>query len=218
MAEVPAEIPAEIPINPAKESGQTVFSDATLLMQLQAGDDASFEALFLRHYERVYQVLYRLLGNKADAEDMAQQVFLKLYRSPKRIQVGEAGTNVAGWLYRVAVNEGYNALRSRRRRAAWQERLATLWPFDRSGEDPARQVDQQNAQVMVRRILATMKPGQAKILLLRHSGLSYKEIAIALDVAPGSVGSLLTRAERAFRAKYQQAFSETEGGQNDRTQ
>jgi RNA polymerase sigma-70 factor (ECF subfamily) len=71
---------------------------------------------------------------------------------------------------------------------------------------------------MVRRILATMKPGQAKILLLRHSGLSYKEIAIALNVAPGSVGSLLTRAERAFRAKYQQAFSETEGGQNDRTQ
>lgn len=192
-----------------------MFSDATLLMQLQAGDEASFEALFMRHYERVYQVLYRLLGNKADAEDMAQQVFLKLYHSPKRIQVADGGANVAGWLYRVAVNEGYNALRSRRRRAAWQAKLAGLWPFERTAEDPARQAEQQNTQVMVRHILASMKPRQAKLLLLRHSGLSYKEIALTLDVAPGSVGSLLTRAERAFRAKYQQAFSETEGGQND---
>ena len=192
-----------------------MFSDATLLMQLQAGDDASFEALFRRHYDRVYQVLFRLLGNKADAEDMAQQVFLKLYHSPKRIQVAGDGANVAGWLYRVAVNEGYNALRSRKRRAAWQEKLANLWPFERTDQDPARRAEQQTLQDAVRYILATMKPRQAKLLLLRHSGLSYKEIAVTLDVAPGSVGSLLTRAERAFRAKYQQAFSETEGGQDD---
>ena len=61
-----------------------MLSDAMLLMQLQAGDEASFEAfevLFLRHYEQIYGILFRLLGHKADAEDVAQQVFLKLYHS-----------------------------------------------------------------------------------------------------------------------------------------
>lgn len=187
-----------------------MLSDTVLLVQLQAGDETSFEVLFLRHYERIYGVLFRLLGNQADAEDIAQQVFLKLYHSPKRIRAEDEETNVMGWLYRVAVNEGYNALRGQKRRAAWQKKLSLLWPFNMASPDPVQQVEQQEVQTRVRRILATMKPRDAKLLLLRHSGLSYKELAATLNLAPGSVGSLLTRAERAFRAKYQQAFPKLE--------
>jgi hypothetical protein len=93
----------------------TALSNAELLVQLQAGDDASFEALFLRHYERIYTVLFRLLGNREDAEDITQQVFLKLYHSPERVRLQDDRLNLAGWLYRVALNEAYNTLRSQKR-------------------------------------------------------------------------------------------------------
>jgi RNA polymerase sigma-70 factor (ECF subfamily) len=65
-------------------------------------------------------------------------------------------------------------------------------------------------QIRVRQILAQMKPRDAKLLVLRHSGLSYKELAVALKLAPGSIGSLLTRAERAFAQKYRLAYPEQE--------
>lgn len=185
-----------------------MLSDAKLLTRLQQGEEASFEALFLRHYERICAVLFRLLGDRAEAEDAAQQVFLKLYDAPERIRGGDDKVNVVGWLYRVAVNEGYNTLRSRRRRAGWQAAFSRLQGL--AAPDPAGQAEQQDTQSRVRQILAELKPREAKLLLLRHSGLSYQELAAALELAPGSIGSLLTRAERAFARKYERAFPEKE--------
>lgn len=198
-------------INHRQESGQTMLSDAQHLKQLQSTDDvstreASFEALFQRHYHRVYGILYRLLGDKSDAEDVTQQVFLKLYHAPHRIRFQGDEVNVAGWLYRVAVNTGYNMLRSQQRQHKWQDRLGWLWPFDTQSPDPATIAEGHDEQAKVHLVLTRMKPRDAKLLLLRHSGLSYKELAVALDVAPGSIGSLLTRAERVFAQKYRLAY------------
>ncbi|MCL4298443.1 MAG: sigma-70 family RNA polymerase sigma factor [Anaerolineae bacterium] len=190
-------------------SDQTALSDTKLLRQLQAGDDASFEVLFLRHYERVYAALFALLGHKTDAEDVAQQAFIKLYHAPERLRLDGDETNVAGWLYRVALHEGYNALRRQKRRAAWQEQFARLWPFSTALADPAQVAESHDIQARVRRILLQLKPRDAKLLLLRYTGLSYAELAAVLEVAPGSIGSLLTRAERVFREKYEAAFPET---------
>lgn len=187
-----------------------MLSDARLLTKLRSGDEASFEALFLRHYERICGVLFRLLGDQAEAEDIAQQVFLKLYSCPEQVQGQEDQVNLVGWLYRVAVNEGYNTLRSRKRRAAWHERFTHRWLFSASPPDPAEVAEHQEQQSGVRQILAEMKPRQARLLLLRHAGLSYKELAAALEVAPGSIGSLLTRAERDFAQKYRRAFPDKE--------
>lgn len=188
-----------------------MVSDASLLGQLQTGDDAAFDVIFERHYERIYGVLYRLLGNRADAEDVAQQVFLKLYRSPQRVR-GGADLNLVGWLYRVAMNAGYNTIRSRKRRHHWSEQFARQWwPFS-SASDPAQLAAARDDQDRVRLVLGQMKDRDAKLLLLRHSGLAYKEIAAALGVAPSSVGSLLTRAERTFRKQYQQAFPDLVDG------
>lgn len=179
------------------------------------GEEATFEACFLRHYERVYTVAYRLVGDQADAEDITQQAFLKLYHAFDQFDAQSGQTNIPGWLYRVAVNQGYDSLRRRKRRNNWRERLVHLWPLNQAAPDPARAVERQETQARVRKILAGMKPRDAKLLLLRHAGLSYKELAVALEIAPGSVGSLLTQAKRTFANKYRRAFPQ-EGG-NDAT-
>lgn len=187
-----------------------MLTDVKLVTKLQAGEDTSFEILFQRHYQRVYNILYRLLGNQADAEDMAQQVFLKLYRAPQRLEVEDDEANVAGWLYRVAINTGYNHLRGKKRRRFWLEKVEQFLPFEISFADPAQVAESHDTQQQVRDVLGQLKPREAKLLLLRHSGLSYKELAMVLNVASGSIGSLLTRAERAFAHKYRLTFPEKE--------
>ena len=82
--------------------------------------------------------------------------------------------------------------------------------FDRPATDPAEIVESNEQQRRVRQVLAQMKPRQAKLLTLRHSGLSYQELAVTLNLAPGSIGSLLTRAERAFAQRYRLAYPEQE--------
>lgn len=174
-------------------------TDEQLLERLEQGDQTAFEALFLRHYERVYRVLYNLVGMRDEAEDLAQETFLALYHHPPRLRSGDG---LAAWLGRVALNRGYNALRGERRRQQRYERL------DRpdSGGDPYNEVARSEEQAHVRAVLAYLTERQRNLLLLRYAGLSYAEIAAALEIAPGSVGTLLARAERAFQQAYQQAF------------
>ena len=187
------------------------LSRPTQSAYLTKGDDSAFEAFFASHYDRIYTVVFRLVGNQADAEDITQQAFMKLYHAFDRLDAQTEETNMAGWLYRVAVNQAYDTLRRQKRRHTWRENLGRLWPLNQSASDPAGAIERQEAQARVRRILAGMKPRDAKLLLLRHAGLSYKELAAALDVAPGSVGSLLTQAKRTFAKKYRRAFPQ-EGG------
>lgn len=183
--------------------------DAALLTRLREGDEAAFEILFRRHYGRVYGLVHRLAPDEAD--DLAQEVFLRLYRRPPR----DRESNLSAWLSRVAVNVGYNALRRRRRqargddaeRAAIQtERLAVS-----SGRETEGCVAQREAQRCVRDVLRRIGRRQAALLLLRHSGLSYREIADATGVAAGSVGTLLARAERTFQRAYQRLYPHSAG-------
>jgi RNA polymerase sigma-70 factor (ECF subfamily) len=192
----------------AIDPGQSTLSYARPLVK-STEDETLFESLFLRHYEPLQRILYRLVGDEAEAEDLCQKVFLKLHHALVRLQA-QGEPNIAGWLYRVAVNEGYNALRSRKRRLAWYERFARLWPFADALPDPAQAAEVQDTQSQVRRILAKMKPRDAKLLLLRHAGLSYDELATTLDLAPASVGPLLTKAKRDFAQRYRSVFSEEE--------
>lgn len=184
-------------------------------------DPASFDALFLEHYDQVYGVLIRLLGNREEAEDLTQETFLRLYRS--RFPAGQEH-NLGGWLYRVATRLGYNALRARRRRLQHEQALAQTTLAEQAGNltDPADIAALLEERQRVRAALAELPERQAQLLLLRHLGLSYKELAIALDVAPSSVGTLLARAEQAFEARYRASLplsgergSESAGGGED---
>ncbi len=164
----------------------------------------SFEALFRQHYQRVYGILFRLVGNKGEAEDITQEVFLKLYRNPP---AQSADHNWGAWLYRVATNAGYNHIRGRKRQ--WQRNIWLVPGADRvhddpSAENPVRQVEQKETQAMVRTALAQLKPQQGQLLLLRQMGFSYAELAEACQISPNSVGVFLSRAAKAFEKAYKQ--------------
>ena len=171
-------------------------SDAALLERLRSGDNIAFEELFLRHYATVYRVLYGVVGNAQEAEDLAQETFTALYRQPPRL---DGPGSVGAWLYRVAVNRAYNALRSNQR---LQRRLERVEPEQPS--DPQDEYLRREERERVRAALARLPERSAKLLLLRYAGLAYAEIAAALQVAPSSVGTLLVRAERAFLQTYDQ--------------
>ena len=173
-------------------------SEARLLEKFWQGDEASFESLFQSHYPRVYALLLRLVGTEAEAEDLAQDVFIQLYRHPLR---PGREHNLAAWLYRVATNLGYNALRSEKRLAARREALARESLAEaplHSAPDPATEALRAEERAQVRAVLTQLPLPQAQLLFLRQAGFSYKELAEILEVAPGSIGTLLARAERAF--------------------
>jgi len=160
--------------------------------------EARFESVFQEHWSRVFGVLYRLLGDTAEAEDLALESFLRLYDHRSRVE-GEVG----GWLYRVATNLGFNALRARQRRWRYETEAGRLSIEENTVGDPADDLEGDQERQLVRAALAVMKPRSAQILVLRHSGLSYAETATALGIAPGSMGTLLARAEAEFEACYQ---------------
>ncbi len=159
--------------------------------------DETFETAFHRHWARVVAVVLRLVGNREDAEEIAIDVFLKLHRNPH-----PDGDAPAGWLYRTATRAGLNELRSRRRRAEYERAGGRGASALDPPADPGGEVERAETRARVRAVLAGMKERSAEILLLRHSGLAYAEIAAAVGVAPGSVGTMLARAEREFEEHY----------------
>lgn len=177
------------------------MSDSLLLERIGRGDVVSFEALFIKHYDRIYGLLFRLVGNRVEAEDLAQETFLKLYDHAfgNKPFVTGRDHNISAWLYRVATNLGYNAIRSRKRR--WQ-RNVLLVPDPAGAPGPAGEVERREREAMVRATLAKLPQRQSQLLLLRQMGLSYAECAEACGIAPGSVGTLLARAAQAFREAY----------------
>lgn len=186
----------------------TALSDNRLLEQIEAGDQESFDAIFHRHYDRVYGLLFRLLGNRGEAEDMTQEVFLKLYNHAyrKKLFRQQREHNIGAWLYRVATNMGYNEIRSRQRR--WQ-RNTVLVP-DPAGSPAAEQeVERRERETAVRAALAQLPERQVQLLLMRQMDFTYAECAEACGIAPSSVGTLLTRAAQAFRHAYE---AQTRGG------
>ena len=165
---------------------------------LQASREATdFEALFQEHWNRVCGILFRLVGDWDEAQDLALDTYEQLYRRPPKDD-----TNLSGWLYRVATNRGLNALRARERRARYEQKAGRLTLEEDQPEDPEDVLERKQEQAQVRITLGLMKPRSAQLLILRHSGLSYAEIASAIEVSPNSVGTLLARAEREFEEQY----------------
>ncbi len=181
----------------------TTLSDNLLLSRIGAGDTATFETVFHEHYDRIYGVLFRLVGNRSEAEDLTQEVFIKLYNhafTKKRFNF-KREHNIGAWLYRVATNMGYNEIRNRQRR--WQ-RNVHLVPDPSDMVHTESEVSKRETAVKVRKALSQLPERQVKLLVLRQMGMSYAECAEICEIAPGSVGTLLARAAKAFKKAYEE--------------
>ena len=149
------------------------------------------DAVFRRDYQLVVGVAARVLGSRNQAEDVAQDVFLSFGRSS--VPAGEA----RGWLCVAAAHTALNLLRSGRRRVSREEAAAA--DDDAVVSDVAEAVVTLEERSRVRSALARLPRKQAVALVLRHSGLSYADVAAALDLSPASVGTTVRRAESALR-------------------
>ena len=165
----------------------------------------AFEMVFARYWEHVYRILRRLVVDPAEAEDLALETFVRLYQ---RLPIEEPDFQLGGWLYRVATNLGLRSIRSFKRREQYELTAGKSALEETQESHPADVFSQKEEQSLARRALAQMNERQSQLLVLRYSGLAYKEIALALELSPSSIGPLLLRAEREFEARYRALIQE----------
>jgi RNA polymerase sigma factor (sigma-70 family) len=168
--------------------------------------DERFEQVFRRTYPRLVGLAWQVVRDRSAAEDIAQDAMTRLMDAAI---LERPDDEVDAWLTRVCVHRACNALRTRGRATAREDRAGRREMPPLTG-DPAGDLVAQEERDDVREALAQLPERQQIVLVLRHSGYSYAEIADAVGVAPGSIGTLLARAERAFRRAFTPTFEEEE--------
>ena len=155
----------------------------------------SFDAIYRAHYPSLLRYVDRLTGDRDAAEDVAQEAFVRLLRHPEL--TGEAARL---WIFTVATN----LVRDRGRMASRRRRLAESGPVPVPAPTPRADEELERAEQVerVRAALALLAPRDQQILLMREEGFRYEEIARAVEVAPGSVGTLIARALKRFASAY----------------
>ncbi len=174
-------------------------SDWECVQKVQRGDADTFETLVRRHEKKIFNLLYRWLGDYDEAADVAQEVFLSAFRAIKRFR---GDSSFATWLYRIGVNHAKN--RQKSLQVARQRQQATE-VSDAPGDpasDPAAGVEQRERHDLVQRGLNDLDADDALIILLHDlQEFRYEEISETLNIPLGTVKSRLHRARQALRAK-----------------
>src|SRR4051812_36342712 len=178
--------------------------DAELMLRVKDGDGASFGVLLEKHRSSVVHFLYRMVQNAAVSEELAQEVFLRVYRSRATY---EPTAKFTTWLFRIATHLALNALRDGK-----YERLKDRLDDD-SGEMPARQLSDKRPTVEqalvyearmeeIRRAIAMLPEKQrAAVLMHKYQEMEYSQIAAVLNCSESAVKSLLFRAYETLRAR-----------------
>jgi RNA polymerase sigma-70 factor (ECF subfamily) len=161
-------------------------------LDVPQGLTEAFDRLFRAEYGRVTGIAFRILRDRAEAEDVAQEVFLAYHR-----QHPAEAPYAGAWLHAAAAHTALNSLRGKRRRELREAAEARLQQPDRP--DPSRVLEDRERDKAVRAALTRLPERAAAVLALRYSGLSYGEVASAMGVRINQIGTLLRRAEAAFR-------------------
>jgi RNA polymerase sigma-70 factor, ECF subfamily len=184
--------------------------DVRLMLQVRAGDAQAFEELMLRYQNRLLSLLTHLVGQRDLAEDLTQEVFLRVYRARKRYM---PGAKFSTWLFTIAGNVASNALRTKSRR-----REVVLPPNESgtgaytleeaavaaSGLMPTRQLDRAELCAAVQQAIGALNDRQRMaVLLAKFEHFSYAEIAEVMEMSPQAIKSLLSRARSNLREAIQ---------------
>jgi RNA polymerase sigma-70 factor (ECF subfamily) len=176
--------------------------DVRLMLQVRDGSAAAFEALVAKHQNKLVMVLSHLVSNRSLAEDLAQDVFLRVYRARERyVPTAKFST----WLYTITHNVASNALRKSSRRKEVNLKSSPsgsmpVRPLDtmataKSALMPTREADRSEISIIVREAVQMLGDRQRMaVLLSRFEGMSYREIADTMDLSTQAVKSLLSRA------------------------
>lgn len=185
----------------AERRSSGVPEDETDLLRAAQGGDGRAYAEIVRRYQRaVYRVAYGLTRNASDADDLAQETFVRAYQALGRFRVGEP---LYPWLARIATNQAFSLHRRRRRRPE-----TALEPLMEAGQqwgtddDPAEDLAAKERRERLERAMSELKPEHQAVLVLRAvEDMSYEEIAASLKVPVGTVMSRLSRARAELKTK-----------------
>ncbi len=183
-----------------------ISADAILVLRCQEGDCEAFDEIVARYKDGIYNYISRMISNRDEVEDLAQEVFVRAYAGLKSFR---QDSNLRTWLYRIA----NNLCIDRYRRAGVERRLVTPLEREHEGEEGAREIDlpdrtydplvvceRTELQAQVQKALSRLPDKlRTTILLYDMEGLSYEEIAETLDVPIGTVKSRLFNARMQLR-------------------
>lgn len=189
-----------------KNSDGLAGEDALLVRAFQGGDRTAFDKLVTKHKNRIFNVCYWYLGDYQEADDIAQETFIKVYRSLGKFRLESAFST---WVFRIAANSCKNRLAS----AAFKQKKRTI-SFDNPGgqpsgvtdvfpdgaASPSEQLEQKERMHQIREGINALPPEQREVITLRDiEGLSYVEVSEVTGISLGTVKSRLARARTALK-------------------
>ena len=191
------------------QSGEAL-SDAEVMLRVQAGDDSAFDYLVQKYRRPMLSFMYRMAHNAAAAEDLAQEVFLRVYRSRGSYQ---ASAKFTTWLYRIATNLAVNHARDRR-----HERPETTASLDEPDQNTGMTMDvaddsltaeeaivrRERMAAIRQRVEALPERQRMAVLLHKYQQLDYRQIGQVLKLSESAVKSLLFRAYETLRGQLQE--------------
>lgn len=182
--------------------------DVTLVREFQSGDRDVFDSLVIRHRDRIFNLCYRFLGDYYDAEDAAQEVFVKVYRSLKRFRLD---SSFSTWLHRIAVNTCKNKIKSleyryRKKQARLNNDGIGESPYSmepgQESHSPMAELEKKERMKAIQKAIDALPAKQKTVVVLRDiQGFSYDEIARITGYKLGTLKSRLARARLDLRDK-----------------
>jgi RNA polymerase sigma-70 factor (ECF subfamily) len=189
------------------DRGYEGMEDSEVMLRLRSGDMAAFDYLLARYRRPIIHFMYRMVHNEAVAEEMAQEVFLRVYRSRESYR---AEAKFSTWLYRIATNLGVNHARDTR-----HERAASTVYLDETDEETGTSVDvadstpgvedkilrRERMAAIKQHVMALPERQQMAVLMHKYEGMDYKQIGEVLKLSESATKSLLFRAYQTLREK-----------------
>ncbi len=190
-----------------KKSDGPAGEDVLLVKAFQGGDRTAFDKLVAKHKNRIFNVCYWFLGDYQEADDIAQETFIKIYRSLGKFRLESAFST---WVFRIAINSCKNRLTS----SAYKQKARTISIDNPGGQpesggtdvfhdraaSPSEQLEQKERMHQIRRGINALAPEQREVITLRDiQGLSYSEISEVTGASLGTVKSRLARARMELR-------------------